>query len=111
VAKLSCKKQTLGPERTGYALERLTKYRERVRPWESAKYRLASTLTLNPATLSSTMSEKLQEFIEVPQQFVRDGRQACLNIFHVAFYENYLFAVHDPLHQANRKRSAAFELL
>jgi len=44
------------------------------------------------------MSEKFQEFIEVPQQFIRDGRQACLNIFYVVFYEHYLFAVHDSLH-------------
>ena len=69
------------------------------------KYRLASTSS-DERPLSSAMSEKFQEFIEVPQQFVRDGRQACLNIFHVVFYKHYLFAVHHALHQAHRKRSA-----
>jgi hypothetical protein len=53
------------------------------------------------------MSEKLQEFIEVPQQFVRDGRQVRLIIFHVVLSEHSLFAVHYTLHQANRKRCAA----
>jgi hypothetical protein len=36
------------------------------------------------------MSEKLQEFIEVPQQFVRDGRQVCLNTI-LSMYELICF--------------------
>jgi hypothetical protein len=36
----------------------------------------SASLQLN----SSTMSDKIREFIDIPQQFIRDGNQACQSL-------------------------------
>ena len=33
--------------------------------------------SVSPPVLSTAMSEKLKEFVDIPQQFIRDGNQVC----------------------------------
>jgi len=47
------------------------------------------------------MSEKIQEFLEVPQEFIREGNQVChphltLALFPSYFY-SFLFGAQNPL--------------
>jgi hypothetical protein len=45
------------------------------------------------------MSDKIKEFVEIPQQFVRDGKQvlSALDIFFKRSYGS--LAVHNPVHK------------
>ncbi|KAF7307062.1 Protein transport protein Sec61 subunit gamma [Mycena indigotica] len=48
------------------------------------------------------MSEKIKEFVEIPQQFVREGTQVCASSY--AYYSRLTSQVFDTLHQAFRQR-------
>ena len=49
-----------------------------------------------------SMSEKLREYLEVPQQFVQDGRQVG-SLIPLGITTDLLSLVHDTVHQAVAK--------
>ena len=53
------------------------------------------------------MSEKIREFTEIPQQFIREGNQVCFSYHRLSCkaLNHVLAAVSDTLHEANEERS------
>lgn len=52
-----------------------------------------------PLHYTIIMSDKVREFIEIPQQFVRDGNQVCYSLPH-PIPSNRLIPVPHTLHEA-----------
>ena len=75
---------------------------------------LTNTFPSLPDHLNSTsMSDKIKEFIEVPQQFIRDGNQVGLCNFEAErMSRTYIlwFAVLDTVHKTHSKRSDILDI-
>jgi len=68
-----------------------------------------SANTTHPALISfSSMSDKVREFAEIPQQFIRDGNQVRLYVLFCAL-ANVLLLVSYPLYKTLAKRCIALK--
>lgn len=59
------------------------------------------------------MSDKIKEFIEVPQQFIRDGNQVCFHNFEIERTSRAYIprsAVPDTVHKAYSKGSDILDI-
>lgn len=67
------------------------------------------TSRLSFTTTSTTMSEKLKEFVEIPQEFIQDGQQVCKALgAELRWYTNRSLTVLDPVYKTLTEGYARF---